>query len=241
MNAAYIAAVTAGLVVSVLFWARLARRDERLVFIYLIGLGGAFLGAKLLYIAAEGWILWGQRDVWLAWATGKSIVGALIGGFLAVELGKRLIGYHEKTGDRFATILPVTILIGRIGCLIHGCCLGQICGKAAWWTLSDHDGRARWPAVPLEMAFQVAAIIFFHELRRRNVQTGQHFHLYMIGYGLFRFLNESARDTPRLLGPISGYQLAAFLLAGIGFVAWRRRAAEQPLSAIPPENAHLSK
>ena len=36
----------AGILVSVLLWSRMARRDERLVLIYIAALTGAFVGAK---------------------------------------------------------------------------------------------------------------------------------------------------------------------------------------------------
>jgi len=41
-----------GIAISFLFWWRLAKRDSRLVFIYLSALGGAFIGAKLVYVGA---------------------------------------------------------------------------------------------------------------------------------------------------------------------------------------------
>src|SRR5262249_15445401 len=65
----------AGIVVSILLWSRLARRDERLVLIYVSALVGAFLGAKLAYLAAEGWLHWHDSNRWLVLATGKSITG----------------------------------------------------------------------------------------------------------------------------------------------------------------------
>ena len=39
----------AGIVVSICFWARLVRRDERLIWIYISALIGAFVGAKVFY------------------------------------------------------------------------------------------------------------------------------------------------------------------------------------------------
>jgi len=44
----------AGIVVSICFWSRLARRDDRLVAIYAAALIGAFVGAKAVYFFAEG-------------------------------------------------------------------------------------------------------------------------------------------------------------------------------------------
>ena len=46
----------AGIFVTITFWSRVARRDERLVIIYAIALVSAFIGAKLVYLAAEGWL-----------------------------------------------------------------------------------------------------------------------------------------------------------------------------------------
>src|SRR5512137_1146699 len=87
----------AGITVSVVFWARLARRDDRLLLVYVAALVGAFLGAKVAYLLAEGWRDFGQRDVWLRLATGKSILGALPGGYVAVELAKKWTGYRGVT------------------------------------------------------------------------------------------------------------------------------------------------
>ena len=108
-----------GLAVSAVYWMRRARSDDRLIFVYLAALGGAFLGAKIAYLLAEGWGDLGQPDLWLRVATGKSVLGALPGGYFGVELAKRWLGYHRITGDWFAAITPLGILIGRVGCLLH--------------------------------------------------------------------------------------------------------------------------
>ena len=214
---------------SIAFWWRLAHRDERLVLIYFAALVCAFLGAKLVYFAAEGWLHWSDPQRWTIWATGKTILGALLGGYAGVEAAKKWLGYTAATGDWFALVAPVGIVFGRLGCLLHGCCLGQPCA-AAWWTVQDTAGVARWPAVPIEIAFNVVAMVVFLLLRWRRVLAGQHFHLYLLGYGAFRFGHEFLRATPRLAGGLSGYHLAAILvviLGAIGFLR-RRRAAAVP-------------
>src|SRR5262249_1924456 len=142
----------AGIALSVVFWARLARRDDRLIFVYLGALLGAFLGAKIAYLLAEGWRDLGTDNLWLRWATGKSILGALPGGYAGVELAKRWVGYRPATGDWFACTAPAAIMVGRVGCLLHGCCLGIVC-QPRWYTRADAAGTARWPAVPMEILF----------------------------------------------------------------------------------------
>ena len=239
---------------SLFTWTRLARRDHRLVLIYVAALLSAFIGAKLVYVLAEGWLDWPMPDRWLRLATGKSVLGALLGGYAGVELAKHALGHRAATGDLFALVAPLGIGIGRIGCLLHGCCLGEQCAPA-WWTLRDAQGVARWPAVPLELAFNIAAIVIFLLLRSRACESagtspheapagnradvakisprshergyamrGQHFHLYLIGYGAFRFAHEWMRVTPKIAGMISGYQLAALACVALGVWGFRRRA-----------------
>src|SRR5260221_406752 len=158
----------AGIAVTLTVWSRLARRDERLVIIYAAALVSAFLGAKLVYLAAEGWMFWNWPERWMIWATGKTILGALLGGYAGVELAKKFTGYTQPTGDLFALIAPLGIALGRVGCLLHGCCLGKRC-TPAWYTIRDGDGYARLPAVPMEIALNVVAILVFISLRRRHV------------------------------------------------------------------------
>lgn len=224
----YGAMALAGIVVTFLTWWRWAREDRRLVFVYVACLAGAFFGAKLVYLAAEGWLHWGHAGFWRQVATGKSVIGALAGGYGGVELGKWLVGYRGITGDRFASFTPLGILLGRVGCLAEGCCHGVAC-TPAWYTLRDAQGVARWPSVPVEMAFNAAMLGVFAVLRRRKLVPGQHFHLYLVAYGLFRAVHETVREEPRVLGPFSGYQAAALGLAVFGVLAWRSRARDQAL------------
>jgi prolipoprotein diacylglyceryltransferase len=48
---------------------------------------------------------------------------------------------------------------------------------------------------------------------------GQHFHVYLMAYGAFRFAHEFLRATPRVTGGFSGYQIAALACVALG--AWR--------------------
>ena len=96
--------LVAGIVFSLFTWTRIARRDDRLIFIYAVALMSAFVGAKIMYLLAEGWRDWPMPDRWLRLATGKSVLGALLGGYAGVELVKRFIGYESATGNLFAII-----------------------------------------------------------------------------------------------------------------------------------------
>lgn len=212
-----------GVVVTALLWSRAARRDARLPVVYLAALLGALVGAKIVYLFAEGWNDLGRSDTWLRLATGKSVVGSLLFGYLAVELAKRALGYTAPTGDWFALVAPVGIGLGRLGCWTHGCCLGREIG-AAWYAIPDAAGVPRWPAVPLELGFNAVALLVALGLRWGRVLPGQHFHLYLIGYGLFRFGHEFVRATPRVVGPFSGYHFAALAVVVLGVIRYVQRA-----------------
>ncbi|PWU14753.1 MAG: diacylglyceryl transferase [Verrucomicrobia bacterium] len=223
----------AGIAVSFWFWLRLARRDRRLLIIYAAALAGAFAGAKVVYFFAEGYTHLGASDMWLQLATGKSILGGLLGGFLAVELAKRWIGYSGITGDWFAVIAPIGIIMGRIGCWMHGCCRGIECAPA-WFTTTDAAGVTRWPAVPIEIIFNLLFLATVVLLRRGRLLPGQHFHLYLIAYGAFRFFHEYLREEPRLFGPFTGYQIASLVVLALGALAFaHRKRLQDEYNLIP--------
>ena len=201
-----------GIAWGAVYWFRESKKDGRVTLIYAAGLAGAFAGAKLAYLFAEGWLHFHDSNRWVVWLSGKSIMGALPGGWLGVEIAKKVLGYRETTGDRFAMLLPVPLILGRIGCLNAGCC-GGIVGASG-----------RWPSVPVEIGFQVVAMICLWRMRRRHWQPGQHFHLYLIGYGLFRFGHEFLRATPKPFLGLSGYQLLGLATALAAAVAYGKRA-----------------
>lgn len=226
-----------GIVGSAFLWNRLLRdrpqvQDRRLLYVYLSALGGAFLGAKLAYLFAEGGTVWAHfgENPGLAWReifTGKSITGALLGGYGAVEFVKRLAGYRRATGDLFAVIVPLGLVLGRVGCWFSGCCLGRPMA-AAWYTRPDPAGVPRWPGVPIEMLFNGVMAAVGYACWRRGAFHNQLFHVYLMAYGIFRFFHEYLRDTPRIAGPISGYQVLAlgiFLLGAVRYVQRNRQAS----------------
>ena len=217
----------AGIFVSIFLWSQMIKRDDRLVLVYVAALAGAFLGAKLVYLGAEGWLHWHDANRWVILATGKSVTGALLGGYFAVEIAKRALGYRGTTGDWFAVIVPVGIVLGRVGCILNGCCLGRACAPS-WLTMNDANGVARWLAALVELLFNALMLGAVLILRRQKILPGQHFHIYLMAYGIFRFFHEFLRDTPQIVGPVSGYQIAAlaiFALGAAGFAMRRQTTA----------------
>jgi prolipoprotein diacylglyceryltransferase len=107
---------------------------------------GAAAGSKLLY-----WLEDPMRTVhqWndLAYLmAGKTIVGALLGGTIAVEVTKARLGIRERTGDLFAIPLTVGIAIGRVGCFLAGTQDGTYgVATSLPWAVDFGDGVRRHP------------------------------------------------------------------------------------------------
>lgn len=221
-----------GLVVSLLLWSRVAKRQPQSIIIAIGGLAGALVGAKIGFWLGEAPIAWGEPDFWGRMVGGKTILGSLLFGWIGVEWTKRVLQWHRPTGDDFARIIPIGIALGRVGCVLHGCCQGRSLNLLGHAVLR----LDRWPAAWVEIGFQIVFLAVSFSLRNRPHLKGQHFHLYMISYGLFRFFHEFLRDTPRYSGTmISPYMLLALACAIAGTIGFVRRARGK-VSSWPSEN-----
>lgn len=218
----YSLAMLAGIIGSAIYWIHRSQSDPMIPVIYGTALACAFIGAKLAYLLSEGWLVASSDQRLIHWLTGKSVTGALLGGFLGVEIAKKALGYQKATGDGFAAVVPLALIVGRLGCLHHGCCGGIPC---------DVGPLTNWPSVEVEIAFNLLAFVTFLNFRRFGFLPNQHFHLYLISYGLFRFGHEFLRATPKPFVGLSGYQMVALLLAITGGLAFYRRTQKPPLEA----------
>jgi prolipoprotein diacylglyceryltransferase len=201
-------------------------RESRAKYVALqvITLVGAIVGAKLAFLAGDlGWPMahvgWGEVVL-----SGRSITGGLLGGFLFAEIAKVPLRYGELPNDWFATKLPLSVAVGRVGCVLAGCCRG-VEGRYPI-SMVYSDGAQRFPAQLCELGFQLVAFAAAWALFRKGALRGRVFAAYMIAYGLFRLWIEAMRETPKLPSGISVYQLFALALAACGVLsfAWYSRA-----------------
>jgi phosphatidylglycerol:prolipoprotein diacylglycerol transferase len=199
----------------------------------LITLFGALLGAK--FAALVGDTLW-PVQAFPGWTnlllSGRSIVGALLFGFVTAEVAKPLLGYTQPPNDRFAVLLPFSLATGRLGCWMAGCCLGvEMHGPLG---VVGRDGIERFPAALVEMAFHLLAGATLIWLLRRGRRPGRLFALYLIAYGLFRFATEFLRVTPKAWEGWSAYQWFALMLVAAGLVSLylRRDLPTRTLEAV---------
>lgn len=230
LHFAYVAMVLLGLVLVFAFplTRGYAARSDRQRYWLLQGitLFGALVGAKLAVLFGDA--LWPLRPVpdWRELlVSGRSVAGALLFGFLAAEVAKPLLGYRLPPNDRFAMVLPFSLGLGRLGCLLEGCCRG-----IPWdgpLAVTYEDGIPRHPAPLYEMMFDFGVGLMLVALWRRGKLPGRLFALFMILYAAFRFASEFWRETAKAFFGFSAYQwiCVAMLLAGALAFALRRRSS----------------
>lgn len=175
---------------------------------------GAAFGSRLLAALA-------QPPVTLASVmSGKTIVGGLLGGWIGVEVVKRMIGIRRRTGDLFVLPLIVAMSIGRIGCFLAGPD-DHTAGlpSSVPWAIAIRDGVPRHPVALYEIAFLVALAPPVEFVRRRG-RDGDAFRIFIAAYGVFRFCVDFIKpDPPPMIGGVTLLQIVALGMAMVASVS----------------------
>ena len=197
-----------------------ALSDADRVWTVVAAAAGAALGSRLLFLACDpAWTLARLRSFdWSILTGGKTIVGALLGGLLAVELAKRLRGIATPTGDLYVPALAAGIAIGRIGCFLAGPA-DHTAGlpTSLPWGIASGDSVRRHPTALYEIAF---VLILAAALRNfpKTAPAGAAFAIFLASYLAFRLAIDFLKPEPQpLLLGLTAIQLAC--LAGLGYYA----------------------
>ncbi|HTF90722.1 MAG TPA: prolipoprotein diacylglyceryl transferase family protein [Planctomycetota bacterium] len=187
---------------------------------------GAVVGSKLVHWTNDIPELAAHAHDALYWLGGKSIVGGLLGGTLAVELAKSRLGISRRTGDVYVLPLLVSIAIGRIGCFLAGL-EDNTYGVATSlpWGVDFGDGVLRHPTQLYEIA-ALAPIGFILLRQRSRLAEGVLFERFLLAYLAWRVGLDFLKPYPHWLG-LSATQL--WSLAGIAAEVWFVRARSRRL------------
>jgi phosphatidylglycerol:prolipoprotein diacylglycerol transferase len=165
---------------------------------------GALAGSRVLGLA-EQWPT--VMDAWRTGRTmelvlspgGKTIVGGLLGGWLGVEIVKRVSGIKRRTGDLFALPLCVGIAVGRVGCLVAGLA-DDTYGKPTGlpWAVNLGDGIGRHPVQLYEISFLV--LLGFAVSVKAELPEGARFRIFLGSYLAWRIFIDFLKPQPLLNG-----------------------------------------
>lgn len=197
---------------------------------------GVILGGRFGYVVFYNFDAFIADPLWLlrVWEGGMSFHGGLLGVMFAMWWYGRKVGSgFWKMADFVAPLVPIGLGAGRIGNFING----ELWGKptdVAWGMVFPQapDALARHPSQLYQFALE--GVVFFIILwwfsskpRPRMAVSG----LFLVCYGVFRFLVEFVRQPDPQLGYLAFEwltmgQVLSFpmILAGAGLmvIAYRR-------------------
>lgn len=111
--------------------------------------------------------------------------------------------------DVFTICLVFTLMCARLNCMISGCCLGAHIPIEGLTHL-------RFPTRELELLFYVLLLSRLWRKVLSGSARGMIYPIYMISYGIFRFVTETLRFSDRTDSILHVSHLWALLSLGIG-------------------------
>jgi phosphatidylglycerol:prolipoprotein diacylglycerol transferase len=203
---------------------------DDLIFLAVLGvIVGGRLGYVLFY--KPGYYLAHPLEVFAVWQGGMSFHGGLLGVMLAMWIAARRhrVGFLSLM-DFVAPLCPLGIAAGRLGNFINGELYGRVT-DLPWGMVFRGAGDApRHPSQLYQAALEgFALFVLLWWFSSRPRARGQVSALFLIGYGVFRFVAEFAREPDAFLGMLAfGLTMGQWLcipmiLGGLWLFAWSRR------------------
>ena len=217
------------------------------------GLIVGIIGARLLFVALD----WGSFaahpiDALKFWQGGLSLHGGMLGAILfLIYMCRRKRLSLLAAGDIGAVSWAIAYAIGRIGCLLNGCCYGGVCDLPWGVRFPDelHPGALTPPSHPIQLYATLFNLVFFAVLLRwekRKRADGELYYGYIFMYGFYRYVVEIFRAgvtstyvIPRLHLTDTHLISLFMMLVGVMGVVWVRRNrpiyadAAMPISSAP--------
>jgi phosphatidylglycerol:prolipoprotein diacylglycerol transferase len=206
-----------------------ATLDDLLFFVVL----GVILGGRLGYVLfyKPGYYLQHPAEIVAVWQGGMAFHGGFLGVLLAVwwVARKHRLRWLELT-DFVAPLIPLGLAAGRLGNFINGELWGRVTTVPWGMVFRGAGPDPRHPSQLYQFALEglaLFAIVWLYSSKPRP--AGAVSGVFLIGYGVFRFVAEYFREPDDFLGLLAlglsmGQWLSApMILAGAGLLAWSLR------------------
>lgn len=123
---------------------------------------------------------------------GQSLYGGIFFMPLVYYFGAKIFKRNiSDVFDVFAIDMIFTMLCARINCLVAHCCLGL--------PIPGTEGLC-WPTRETEIVFYVALLVWLGRKVGKTKPAGTVYPLYMLSYGIFRFIIEWFRESENFIG-----------------------------------------
>lgn len=188
-------------------------------------IAGAAIGSRILFWFEDPGATLAHRNDIAFLMSGKTVVGGLAGGLIAVELVKWRIGVREATGDLFAVPLALGMAIGRIGCFLAGLD-DRTYGVATTlpWGVDFGDGVRRHPTQIYEIIFALALAAGLVAFAKRPHRQGDVFKMFLGSYMAFRVVVDMLKPgVPIALGLTAIQWTALAVVVYYAYLLFERR------------------
>jgi phosphatidylglycerol:prolipoprotein diacylglycerol transferase len=200
-------------------------------------IASALIGAKLLLLVVDfDYYSRNPGELLGVFRSGGVFYGGLIAAVLTAFWYMRRVKLPLwPTTDAFAPGIALGHVVGRLGCLMAGCCYGRptplpwgitFTNPLAAENVGTPLGVALHPTQLYEAGAELAILVLLLATERRGRQyPGRTFWLYMLMYGVTRFIIEFYRGDPRgAVGVFTTSQLISLILVPISVVMLIRLA-----------------
>lgn len=221
------------------------------------GAACGIVGSKLMLVTGSEWCA-ALHEGHMPAIVEKTYLGGIVGGIIGVVFARRLLGFRFPVLDAFAVASATGLAIGRIGCLLGGCCHGTpttlpwaiaypigshayhlhlsrgLIGAEASTSLPVHPTQA------YEILLLCALAVLLWKSRKILKRAGSLSCLYIVSYGVIRFCLEFMREGGSLVWQLKTIQWALIpvILSAMGLLLWREQGrCVRRTATIPPAYA----
>jgi phosphatidylglycerol:prolipoprotein diacylglycerol transferase len=195
-------------------------KDDIVSYAFWVVIAG-ILGGRIYYVLFMWKQFYAQNplEIFAIWHGGLAIHGGILGGALAAFIYSRVkkINFFDLT-DAVSPMLALGQAFGRFGNFMNGDAHG-LPTNLPWGIVfprgsvagDEFPGQPLHPVMLYELAGNVISFFILWKLRKKNHKSGFIFAMYLLNYGIIRFLVSFLRADSLMLGNLRGAQVISLL------------------------------